>query len=72
MGFTVEPGGYCPAIALLNRGLFVLLFNLSNSACERPRLMAVGSKDGTLIIARISPFLGSSATTEPFFPDIDS
>ena len=72
IGFTVEPGGYCPAVARLNSGFFLSLFNLSKSDCESPRLIAVGLKEGMLIIAKISPFLGSIATTEPFFPAMDS
>src|SRR5215469_13520659 len=64
MVLKVEPGGYCPARALLISGWPGSVLSSCQSVALSPRLKAAGSKLGVEPMASTSPVMISSTTAE--------
>src|SRR3990170_3217217 len=64
-GFRVDPGGYWPLIARLNKGCMGERARLSYVSESRPVTNRLGSKLGMVAKARISPDWGDRATRAP-------
>ena len=67
-GFIVEPGGYCPCTARLNRGKCGESRSLPYSPVLMPFTNKLVSNPGALTNASTSPLRGSIATTAPRRP----
>src|SRR3989338_6166860 len=65
MGFIVEPLGYSPPIARLNKGFAGSSRSLSKSSWLIPSSNKLESKDGKLTKETMPPSLGSIKTTAP-------
>ena len=52
---NVEPGEYCPEIALLVKGVLSSYSKASQFYCEMPSTNKLGSNEGTDTEANISP-----------------
>ena len=68
MILNTEPGASCAWMALFRSGWFSSVTSLFHSPRETRTANSLGSKDGRLTMARISPVRGSMATIAPFFP----
>ena len=68
INLKMEPGGYCAWKARFCSGWLASVAMRCHSSPERRWAKRLGSKEGRLTMATISPVVGFMATTVPFFP----